>query len=102
MVLQRDELGSAVPARDDMLRQLAMDARGLRLRLRLVEEIGVFDFHLGVEREKRGNRGVFAFFVLLVHLASEAEIDDFGNAAIADEDVGWLEVAMDEIATLQH
>ena len=85
-----------------MLRQLAMDARGLRLRLRLVEEIGVFDFHLGVEREKRGNRGVFAFFVLLVHLASEAEIDDFGNAAVADEDVGWLEVAMDEIATLQH
>ena len=40
--------------------------------------------------------------VLVVHLPGEAEIDDFGNAAVADEDVGWLEVAMDEIATLQH
>ena len=53
------------------------------------------------ETGKRGNRGVFAFFVLLVHLASEAEVDDLGHAAIAYQDVRRLEVSMHEIATLE-
>ena len=52
VLLQEDQFGRAVPARDDMLGQLAMDVGGLRTGLGLVEEIGVFDFHLGL---KEGN-----------------------------------------------
>ena len=80
MVLQRDELGSAVPARDDMLRQLALQ----RLLMRLPD-------HRVAPLEGAGGG---------VDLAGQAEIDDFHVAVAVEEDVGRLEIAMNEVRAL--
>ena len=80
VVLQRDELGSAVPARDDMLRQLALQ-RFL---------VGLPDHRVApLEGAGRG-----------VDLAGQAEIDDFHVAVAVEEDVGRFEIAMNEVRAL--
>ena len=46
------------------------------------------------------NHGLLLFLVLLVHLARQTEVDDFHLALRVHEDVGGLEIAVDEIAAL--
>lgn len=53
------------------------------------------------EREKKRHYPGFAMLrVLVVHLAGQAEIDDFDVALAVDEDVGRLEVAMHNVPAL--
>ena len=80
VVLQRDELGGAVPARDDVLRQLALQ-----------RTLVGFPDH-GVASWEGASGGV--------DLPSEAEVDDFDVAVAVEENVGGLEVAVNEVRTL--
>lgn len=80
MVLQRDEFGSAVPARYDMLGELAFE----RVLVRLPH-------HRVATREGLGGG---------VDLPSQSEIDNLDGAVAIDEDVGGLEIAMNEVHAL--
>ena len=52
-------------------------------------------------KERGGHYARFAMLrVLVVHLAGQAEIDDFDVALAVDEDVRRLEVAMDNVPAL--
>ena len=56
---------------------------------------------LGMNGRKRHYPGFAMLRVLVVHLAGQAEIDDFDVALAVDEDVGRLEVAMHNVPALR-
>lgn len=95
VVLQQDQFRGAVPASYDVLRQLPIDGRlGLAPggRARNVALPG---------REGTGtNARLSLISVLVVHLAREAEVDDFQFTLVVYKDIRWFQITMHNIATL--
>ena len=95
VLLEEDQLGRAVPARDHVLGELA-----LQLRLTVAPQSRSRHVALGMSGGRIANSRLLLLSVLIVHLARQAEVDDLQLAFVVDQDVGGLEIAMDDVCAL--
>ena len=95
VLLEEDQLGRAVPARDHVLGELT-----LQLRLTVAPQSRSRHVALGMSGGRIANSRLLLLSVLVVHLARQAEVDDLQLAFVVDQDVGGLEIAMDDVCAL--
>ena len=93
VLLQENELGRAVPARHHVLRQLPLHRRFLAQHTRALHVV------LRVEGGEWLRESLW-LPVLGVHLARETEDDDLNVALAVYQDVGGLQVAVDQVPAL--
>ena len=95
VVLQQNQFRGAVPASHHVLRQLPIDCR-----LGLAPGARARNVALHRKEGSDTNARLSLISVLVVHLAREAEVDDFQFTLVVYKDIRRFQITMHNIATL--